>query len=985
MPQGTQRGHNQGGRRYAHDRNTNDSIPIIGASLSVPSDLKDKYNETTSHDMGNDCRNDYRCRINRIIKYWEKECSDYYQVGVTDVNNADQNDITKYYFKGKYKEDIVYEGLNSNFVLYFLVNTKKKDGGKLKSWDDLRKYKDAIMWGAKTQEKQLPRTFYTTFDSFLKGYKKEFTAAKKKGNVDDHTSDPIPFTLYLLVLQWALDSNNILVWFWTLSQWNCMARSASIDPLHFGNFKLGLDSIIVKYDDSKADKNAERLAEKNIFANPNDWRLCYWTGLCVWVTLCGEEHFKNNTHLFLKRGVKFGTASSKYCEHLDAVVEPHSEEVSNHMEQTRFNAYGLRKGSSTYAIAGTTEPPSLVSIARRGEWSVGNVLDCYWHFGSVQDQYLGRVLCGLDSNSIEFDTLPPHWNMTNPMSNDYVRSGMELMFGRILEDHEEFVPVLLRSFACFVYHSTSLRQQMTTIPGHDFNNFSILHTPNSELLNQLRTLVTLDPTEGVMTIKTGIPPHINHTRDIREVIGIVKELRDSQQTQSDEIKKAIHDAFESRALESGHPTNESLQRLMAEIESRYNNTLDERLNRLAERFGGSSGRIRNDVTNDGRSSQAQARADDMLFSYGGQFYYVPHDFAFPTGASLKTALVFWFCGMDTSTNGKRIRPFRTLKLQLLPTTKLKNTYKINWCPIFRYLEKNVQVSLAQDFNSITNDDLKMYYDECIKVLGDRVSFCFNDRKNSALTWKVSTWSRSIQPSYITSKGSDRDKSFLDVATNRNNRRSFKRRKTTASDTVRHRQRQQRRIIASTSTTTTTNNNTSSNYNNRSHTNNSSSNNNNNNNNNSRGAQLRRRRAEFGRVNTDNERRRLQAEAEVAYQQQQLRDRNSSSSTTTGGNSNNNNNEEEATIPPTDVATAALESLSTADAIDKSRAGEIGKCDIGDCISHTVKLKKCFNYRNGCKKCVHDHCGYEHQLNDHDDELQHYCSTACKKDRKENPP
>jgi hypothetical protein len=109
---------------------------------------------------------------------------------------------------------------------------------------------------------------------------------------------------------------------------------------------------------------------------------------------------------------------------------------------------------------------------------------------------------------------------------------------------------------------------MTTVPGHDFNNFIILHSQNSELLNQLRTLVTLDATEGVMTIKTGIPPHINHTRDIREVIGIVKELRDNQQTQSDEIKQAIHDAFESRALEAGHPTNESLQRLMADIESR---------------------------------------------------------------------------------------------------------------------------------------------------------------------------------------------------------------------------------------------------------------------------------------------------------------------------------------------------------------------------------------------------------------------------------
>ena len=49
-----------------------------------------------------------------------------------------------------------------------------------------------------------------------------------------------------------------------------MARCASIDPLHFSNFSLGVDSIVMKYNDSKADKNAERLAEKNIYAVPLD-------------------------------------------------------------------------------------------------------------------------------------------------------------------------------------------------------------------------------------------------------------------------------------------------------------------------------------------------------------------------------------------------------------------------------------------------------------------------------------------------------------------------------------------------------------------------------------------------------------------------------------------------------------------------------------------------------------------------------------------
>ena len=50
-----------------------------------------------------------------------------------------------------------------------------------------------------------------------------------------------------------------------------MARCASVDPLGFHNFSLGQDSLIVKYDDSKADKDGDRLSEKHIYANTDHY------------------------------------------------------------------------------------------------------------------------------------------------------------------------------------------------------------------------------------------------------------------------------------------------------------------------------------------------------------------------------------------------------------------------------------------------------------------------------------------------------------------------------------------------------------------------------------------------------------------------------------------------------------------------------------------------------------------------------------------
>jgi hypothetical protein len=114
--------------------------------------------------------------------------------------------------------------------------------------DDLRKYKDAIMWGAKQVNALLPAKFYEMFDNFLGGYKKEWMQAKKNGKVDEMAADPIPVSLFRLLLKWALDANNIFVWFWTLLQWNFMARCASIDPLGLRHFTLREDSLVGKYD-----------------------------------------------------------------------------------------------------------------------------------------------------------------------------------------------------------------------------------------------------------------------------------------------------------------------------------------------------------------------------------------------------------------------------------------------------------------------------------------------------------------------------------------------------------------------------------------------------------------------------------------------------------------------------------------------------------------------------------------------------------------
>ena len=92
----------------------------------------------------------------------------------------------------------------------------------------------------------------------------------------------------------------------------------------------------------------------------------------------------------------------------------------------------------------------------------------------------------------------------------------------------------------------------------------------------MKSLVTVDPTEGVTTVCTSILPHVNQNRDLQELLGIVKEVKSNQENQMEEINTCIHDAFENRAFENGNPTNASIQALLVDIEENHNTNLDYR-------------------------------------------------------------------------------------------------------------------------------------------------------------------------------------------------------------------------------------------------------------------------------------------------------------------------------------------------------------------------------------------------------------------------
>jgi hypothetical protein len=242
------------------------------------------------------------------------------------------------------------------------------------------------------------------------------------------------------------------------------------------------------------------------------------------------------------------------------------------------NSHGLRKGSATSASSGTTCPPGVSLIAARGEWSLGRILDLYWHFAVPGDQYLGRVLALLDPNTPEFATLPPHWKTSDPMRNAKVKEAMNLMFATMLQKWSgsavDPTGVLLICLVSVVHHSNFLKTVAAETPGHPFDLIPLLSNP--ALLSNLKELVTLEP-EGQMTSPTGICLHVTSVVILQKILTTCTDMMQSLKDMTKSIEVAVRNAFEDRATENGQVAGERLKEMPSMYQTDLATMIDSKL------------------------------------------------------------------------------------------------------------------------------------------------------------------------------------------------------------------------------------------------------------------------------------------------------------------------------------------------------------------------------------------------------------------------
>ena len=235
---------------------------------------------------------------------------------------------------------------------------------------------------------------------------------------------------------------------------------------------------------------------KHIFANPMIPFICPILSLGIYFSLV--DFRANQTRLFggsnqSERFRHFLARSLKQPEIRDSLA-------ALGFDEEKLGIHSTRKGAATFCLSGTTAPPSQASIDNRGGWSQGKVKNVYQHFSEPGDSYVGRLVCGLPRNSVNFAILPPRFKPSS--NNEFVTDALRTCFPTLdysIHNVGKF------ALASLVHHAEYLREVLPT--NHII--FETILFRNSQLFNALKEMIITGHASSLDDLAaTGVPPDV---------------------------------------------------------------------------------------------------------------------------------------------------------------------------------------------------------------------------------------------------------------------------------------------------------------------------------------------------------------------------------------------------------------------------------------------------------------------------------------------
>jgi integrase len=273
-------------------------------------------------------------------------------------------------------------------VMLYLTKRYRIDGLKAAS---LRGDVSAFAFCVKEEGEQLPLQFKNRLASFLTSCSKEDARKREAGEVDGRIGrSPLSFGDYDKLCCKLLQDEELEALLLVTLTWSSMNRVNESLALSWQNVQIDDDHLLLSVQKTKCDQTGERIKRVRVYGNPLQPHLCPLTAIGLFLLKYGA----NTNNIF---GGGLDSSRSKYCKMIQRLLD-----------KDRTGTHSLRKGAASFASGSSTNSPGVFSICNRGGWSTG-VMNRYIRDDTSGDCYLGRILTGLDRDSSDFASLPPHF------------------------------------------------------------------------------------------------------------------------------------------------------------------------------------------------------------------------------------------------------------------------------------------------------------------------------------------------------------------------------------------------------------------------------------------------------------------------------------------------------------------------------------------------------------------------------------------------
>jgi hypothetical protein len=464
-------------------------------------------------DVGEGTRLSYSRKIGHFKSWCEANCEaalleeeEVKKLQENAKNNGEHDDyLIVYNFNTVFLEESYYGCIHDYLTTYINPNT-----GMLFGWGTYNGIKCALkkIWEWRPKSDVVtrgicPRSFNSALDKTIRKIQSLNESDQKVGirNDVDMAQEGITFNQYQELCDYFIKKNQIDCWFFLVMEFNLMCRINQVRDLTTTRIIWHGDALAIQFSKMKVTKKGAFKFNKHIYANSFDPTVCPITAMGCYLLIHGPT--MDASRMFSKYD------DSRFLKQLK-----HAAKECN-IPVNLTGSHALRKSSWSHSQNGTTCSPSYAATCLRADHSLGNVKDRYNCGGAAQDQYLGRILAGLDPNLVGFAVLPPHFH-SSFKSRELVRE----LYPAWKNWGESFEPVIAKCLASVVFHYDYFKK----------SNCTRLHSTglftNEDFQKRLSAqLVSEKPVYESKYIKaTGIPPHTSLLIQLEKINPDLKQM-----------------------------------------------------------------------------------------------------------------------------------------------------------------------------------------------------------------------------------------------------------------------------------------------------------------------------------------------------------------------------------------------------------------------------------------------------------------------------